>query len=104
MVLLALLAPLGTAWRVVLFVLAAVAFFTVVCLPGTSGLSLRSALEGVDPGDWLWRPQPRKLYAQTLYQQDGYETTLLLIEAEAEEDGEEPDDVFDHFTGYGGAR
>ncbi len=72
-------------------------------LPSRSGFMPRSAMESVDAADWLGQARPAQLWAQTLYQQNGYETTLLLIEADEDgDDGEEPEDAFDRFSRYNG--
>ncbi len=72
-------------------------------LPAVSGFMSRSTMESVDASDWIGQARPAQLSAQTLYQQDGYEMTLLLIEADEDsDDGEEPEDAFDRFSRYNG--
>ena len=39
-----------------------------------------SAMNEADPRDWLLAPHGKELFAQTLLQQNGFATTLLLIE------------------------
>lgn len=39
-----------------------------------------SQMDEADPRDWLSHPHGKELFAQTLFQQDGYATTLLVIE------------------------
>ncbi|MBV9219154.1 MAG: ImmA/IrrE family metallo-endopeptidase [Methylobacteriaceae bacterium] len=63
-------------------------------LPKPRGYPAHSAMEAVDPSDWLSRPQSGALYAQTLHQQNGYRTTLLFIDTQ-EDEGDDPDPLQD---------
>lgn len=74
-------------------------------LPESPGGLLGSAMEEVDHRDWLRRSRPVRLQAQVLHQQNGYHTTLLLVEVDdEEEDGEGANDMLDHFTRFDSPR
>ena len=47
-----------------------------------------TALDEVSPGSWLSRTDHVALFAQTLYQAEGYATTLLLVERDRNDNGE----------------
>jgi hypothetical protein len=55
-----------------------------------------SQFEEVDAADWLYRPQGIKLAAQTLFQRDGFSTTLLHVLDQ--EEGDEWDDTYERFS------
>lgn len=58
-----------------------------------------SDLDEVTAGDWLHSPgRACELVAQTLWQADGYTTTLLRAEV-PDDDGQGFDDTFERFTG-----
>lgn len=56
-----------------------------------------SLIEAVDAADWLERPQRTKLTAQTLFQQEGFSTTLLHVVDQDDDDGE---DTYDRLAGF----
>ncbi len=83
--------------------------FPSLCLSkgGTMPLLLKSSGDVLsDPeetptDDWLSRPQGVELTAQTLFQQEGFATTLLRITT-ANEDPDELEDTFDRFSAFRG--
>lgn len=69
-----------------------------VTLSGDGEEGRVSPIEDVDAADWLYRPQRVKLAAQTLFQQDGYSTTLLHV---LDQEGDEQlEDTYDRFSGF----
>jgi len=45
-----------------------------------------TSLDEVSAGVWLTNPRTRTLFAQTLFQRDGFAITLLLVEDGGDED------------------
>jgi hypothetical protein len=69
-----------------------------VTLPGHREEGQISSFEDVNAADWVYRPQRIKLAAQTLFQQNGFSTTLLhLLD---QEDDEQLDDTYDRFSSF----
>ena len=65
-----------------------------------SGVSLTD-LQDADPADWLVTPDKAELAVQTLYQQNGYAMTLLIVETAPDEDEDDGiEDAFDRFSGF----
>ena len=67
-----------------------------VSLPGHREEEQISPFEDVDSADWIDRPQRIKLAAQTLFQQNGFSTTLLRLLNEDED--EQLEDTYDRFA------
>ncbi len=61
-------------------------------------------MELADPLDWLRQSGPTQLYAQTLYQQEGCQTTLLMLEADDDDAAEPMEDTFERFTRFSADR
>ena len=60
-----------------------------------------SDFQDADPADWLAKPDNTELAVQTLYQQNGYAMTLLIVETNAEDDDDgDIEDAFDRFSGF----
>ena len=62
-----------------------------VATAGTRREAPLSRIEQVDAEDWLYRPNPHQLMAQTLHQQNGFSITLLRTSSSAD-DGDDDDD------------
>jgi Zn-dependent peptidase ImmA (M78 family) len=58
-----------------------------------------SLFEDVDAADWVYRPQGVKLAAQTVFQRNGFSTTLLHLRDK--EDDDDLDDTFERFSRFG---
>jgi hypothetical protein len=70
-----------------------------VDLVGDRADSQVSLIEEVDAADWLYQAKRLTLAAQTLYQQDGYSTTLLQV-LDADDNDDDLDDAYDRFTDW----
>lgn len=72
----------------------------VPALPQAPANSTLSDIETTDPEDWFRRPYGKEVSAQTLYQQDGYSMTLLILDQAADEDDEHIgiEDAFERYN------
>jgi hypothetical protein len=71
--------------------------FQSVVLVGDGRVGNLSRIEEVDAANWVYKSEDTKLAAQTLYQQNGFSTTLLQMMESEDDDG--LDDTYERFAG-----
>lgn len=59
-----------------------------------------SEIEAIEPGNWLRKPKGWDLSCQTLFQRDGYATTLLTADPSVDDDEEDAgvEDTFERYN------
>lgn len=70
----------------------------------TTGLGPVTALVEADPKDWFDGPPGATLWIQTLFQKDGFGTTMLLLDdggfGDDDDDGSGPEDTYSRYSRY----